>query len=336
MRDRPAADTVAVVVPNWNGADHLPACLDAIASLEVVPDEVIVVDNGSTDGSLKLLEENYPWARVIALATNEGFSAAVNAGIASTSAASIALLNNDARVDPAWLGALIAALGRHEDASFAASKIVLEGSDQLDSAGHGFDLLRAKGVDRGRGERAALFAQPAWVFGAPAAAAIYRRSLFEDIGLFDEDFFLTYEDVDLDMRAQIAGHRCLYVPDATVHHRRGASHDPTSPALRAIAIRNRVLVAGKSLPPALLVIAALGAIALAAWEAMTVAVRTLRRRGPAGASGVEETRLLITETARGIRSLPAKRALTRRLARVGAMRLIRSMSAHDVEWSHRS
>lgn len=320
---------VAVIVPNWNGLAHLPTCLDALANQTFRPTETVLVDNGSTDGSTRLVRQQYPWVTVVELPTNVGFPAAVNTGIRSTTSPCVALLNNDTRPDPSWLDRLVHALESVPQADFAASKLLrFDSPHHIDSAGHGFSLTQCRGVDLGEGKPSTLFSQYAWVFGACAGAAIYRRSLFVDVGLFDEDFFFAYEDVDLDMRAQAAGHRCIYVPDAIAYHRRGGSHDSVAPTIRAIAIRNRLWVVGKSLPLPLLIVALASFALLALRELMTVLMdRALTliwgRRTFPGRSG--SFRVLVREVFRGIRDLPNKRRAARSYRRQGGTALLRAM-----------
>jgi hypothetical protein len=227
MPDRLAVD---VVIPTWNGERLLTACLDALRRQTLAPGRVIVVDNGSTDASRDVVEA--AGAEWLALGENRGFPAAVNAGIAASAAPLVALLNNDAEPEPGWLEALVAAAEADPSLSLFASRMRFAGSDLLNAAGDAFDVRGRGGYNRGLGESdGARFDEPRLVFGACAGAAMYRRSLFADIGLFDERFFLSWEDVDLDLRAALAGHRCLYVPGAVVHHRQGASSGPDRVAL---------------------------------------------------------------------------------------------------------
>lgn len=244
-----AAPGVAVIIPNWNGAEHLPECLESLQAQTFTAFETLVVDNGSSDRSLALLAQRYPGVRVLELGHNTGFSGAVNAGIRATSTEYTVLLNNDTRAEPRWLACLVEAMDDEPGASFGACKMLRYDPPHLiDAAGDRYSLWRGSGINIGIGEPRDHYDQPAWVFGACAGAAIYRRSLFDDIGLFDEDFFLTFEDVDFDLRAQVAGHRCLYVPDAIVYHKRGASTDTQSSNVEARAIRNLIWVGGKNLP----------------------------------------------------------------------------------------
>jgi GT2 family glycosyltransferase len=215
---------VTVVVPNWNGEKFLDTCLSSLQEQTFQDFETVLVDNGSTDGSVAFVEENFPEVRVVRLPENRGFSAAVNAGIRSSTTEFVALLNNDTEQDPGWLGALVHAADGHPEAGLFASKLVdFRDRRLLDGAG---DALRSSGlpyrlghgeVDRGQ------FDEPAFVFSACAAAALYRRELFRRIGLFDEDFFSNCEDGDVSFRAQLAGYRCLYVPGSVVYHIGSAS-----------------------------------------------------------------------------------------------------------------
>jgi GT2 family glycosyltransferase len=243
--------TVSVIVPTWNGAALLGPCLEALAAQTVRELEVLVVDNGSTDGSRALLAARFPWAQVIVLPQNRGFSAAVNAGIARACGDVIALLNNDTRADPRWVEGLARALAERPEVGFCASKMLsMAEPGRLDNAGIDY---RVDGCALTRGARepdGAAWNAPREVFGACAGAAAYRRALLEDVGPFDERFFAYYEDVDLSFRAQLRGWRCLYVPDAVVLHRQGAS---TVPSVRDVLVpRNRVLTWLKNMPAPLL------------------------------------------------------------------------------------
>jgi GT2 family glycosyltransferase len=218
------APRITVVVPNWNGERFLEFCLSSLRKQSFSDFETILVDNGSTDSSIGLVEQGFPEVRVISLGENRGFSAAVNAGIRASTTEHVALLNIDTEADPGWLEALVQAAERHLEASLFASKLVDFGDRRLlDGAG---DALRRSGLPYRLGHREldrGQFDNEAFVFGACAAGALYRRSLFEEIGLFDEDFFAYCEDGDLSFRAQLAGRRCLYVPKSVVYHIGSAS-----------------------------------------------------------------------------------------------------------------
>jgi GT2 family glycosyltransferase len=242
---------VTVVVPNWNGERLLNLCLSSLRGQSFKDFETVLADNGSTDNSVEFVAQNFPEVRVVRLEENRGFSTAVNAGIkASSNAEHVALLNNDTEVDPGWLEALVRAAERHPEAGLFASKLVdFDDRRVLDGAG---DALRKSGlpyrighgeIDRGQ------FDREAFVFGACAGAALYRRSLFDEIGLFDEDFFSYCEDGDISFRAQLAGYRCVYVPGSVVYHMGGASTGgKRSPTATRLGTQNSLNLLVKNLP----------------------------------------------------------------------------------------
>jgi len=245
---------VTVVVPNWNGERFLEICLSSLRLQTFRNFETLLVDNGSSDGSVGFVEENFPEVRVIRLPENRGFSAAVNAGIMVSEANLVALLNNDTEVDPGWLEALVRAAAEHPEAGFFASKLVdFRDRRLLDGAG---DALRKSGLPYrlGHGERdRGQFEREAFVFSACAAAALYRRSVFEEIGLFDEDFFSNCEDWDVGFRAQLAGYRCVYVPGSVVYNVGSASTGGQKSALNTrLGAQNGINVLVKNLPAALI------------------------------------------------------------------------------------
>ncbi len=234
----------------------LETCLSSLRRQSFENFEVVLADNGSTDGSVEFVARNFPEVRIVRLPENRGFSAAVNAGIKASSPAAehVVLLNNDTEVDADWLGALVEAADRHPEAGLFASKLVdFEDRRVLDGAG---DALRKSGlpfrvghgeVDRGQFER------ETFVFSACAAAALYRSSLFGEVGLFDEDFFSNCEDGDLSFRAQLAGHRCLYVPHSVVYHMGSASTGGTrSTTNTRLGTQNSINLLVKNLPRSLI------------------------------------------------------------------------------------
>ena len=245
----PACSVIAV---NWNGWHHLDACLDALRRQTFTDFEVVLVDNGSVDGSVDHVRRHHPWVEIVALPDNRGFCGGSNEGIRRSRGRYVALLNNDTEADPDWLAELVAALERQQ-AGFCASQIRLfDERNVLDSAG---DVFAVNGVAAKRGhlEDASRYAEPGEVFGACAAAALYRRSMLEEIGLLDEDFFLVFEDADLSFRARIAGYRCAYVPTARVYHKTNASIGTYSHAYVYYGQRNLELAYLKNMPLPLLV-----------------------------------------------------------------------------------
>lgn len=241
---------VTVIIPNWNTRRFLGACLNSLRRQTFEDFETLLVDSGSTDGSLAFVAENFPEVRTVALGENRGFSGAVNAGIRASSSELVALLNSDTEQDTGWLAALVGAADGHPEAGSFASKLVnFDDRGVLDGAG---DALRASGLpyrlghsERDRGQ----YGEYAFVFGACAAAALYRRAMLEELGFFDENFFAYCEDGDLSFRAQLAGYRCLYVPDAIVYHVGGASTGgKRSPIATRLGTRNSISLLVKNLP----------------------------------------------------------------------------------------
>ena len=239
---------VDVIIPNLDGAALLERCLAALEQQTMPPARVIVVDNGSTDGSRQVVERTV--AEWLPLGRNAGFPAAVNAGIRVATAPYVALLNNDAYAEPDWLAQIVAALEHDPAISFAASRMVFTRDRGINAAGDAFDVRGRGGYNRGIFEPdGPRFDEARIVFGACAGAALYRRRLFDEVGLFDEEFFLSWEDIDLDLRATLAGHRCLYVPRAVVYHDQGASSGLDR---RALERRNKARLALRDLPLPLL------------------------------------------------------------------------------------
>jgi GT2 family glycosyltransferase len=245
---------VSVVVPNWNGARFLPVCLESLRHQTRPPAELVVVDNGSEDESLRVLEERFPEVRVIALGENLGFARAVNAGIGATGGGFVALLNNDAEADPSWLAELVACLERHPRAAAATSKMLLRADPgRFDGAG---DIMTRylRAYPRGRGEQdLGQYDEEVQVFSASGGASLWRATVLRELGLLDEDMFAYYEDVDLGFRARLAGYECWYAPRAVVLHEGGGSSGPRAGEFAHFhAVRNRWSVIVKDAPAALL------------------------------------------------------------------------------------
>ena len=249
-----APPAVSIVIVNWNAKELTARCLASLRAQTFRDFEVVVVDNGSSDGSAEALRQEFPEVELIALRENRGFAGGSNAGIRRAHGRYIALLNNDAEADPRWLEELIKAAEAHPEMSFFASKMVLyDCRERLDSAGDYYSIAGTAGK-RGHLDRAnrRKYNHTKEVFGACGGAALYRRELLEDVGLFDEDFFLAHEDTDLNFRAQLRGYRCLYVPTAVVYHRLSATIRPMSERYVYYGHRNLEYVYVKNMPGLLL------------------------------------------------------------------------------------
>jgi GT2 family glycosyltransferase len=220
----PAEPLVSVIVPNWNGAHLIGGCLESLRRQTYSRIEVLVADGASRDGSAELIAERYSEARLLRLERNYGFAGNVNAGLRQARGEVLALLNNDAEAEPAWVVELVSALQTNSGAGSCASKI-LDYHDRRRIASAG-DLLRRNGLAAQRGNGALDgpdFDRPDEVFAASGGAAAFRRSMLEDVGLLDEAFISYLEDVDLGLRGRLRGWSCRYVPAARVYHRVSAT-----------------------------------------------------------------------------------------------------------------
>jgi len=244
--------TAAVIIVNWNGKKHLDECLRAVIEQDFNDFRIIVVDNGSTDGSVDFVKRRFPQVTLIPLAWNTGFCRGNNVALETVREPFVALLNNDAVPESSWLGTLVAALEENREAGFAASLMLCHRQPKvIDRAGDGYTTAGVP-ILRKRGRPASEAGQKAWVFGASAGAAIYRMAMLNRVGFFDEDFFLLQEDVDLSFRAQLMGYRCLYVPEARVYHHGSTSIIHDSPLSVYYGHRNLEWVYGKNMPDRLL------------------------------------------------------------------------------------
>lgn len=213
----------SIIIPNWNGAAHLPTCLNALRAQTCRAFEVLVADNASTDESLPLLARDYPEVRVIRLERNYGFTGACNAGFRAGQGAIKILLNNDTEATPTWFAEIVAAFERHPQAGIIACKILLyDRRTILHAAG---DVFKTDGTPGNRGvweEDRDQYAEGP-VFSANGASAAYRQTLLDAVGLLDDDFYFSCEDVDLAWRAQLAGWQVVYAPRAVIYHKLSAT-----------------------------------------------------------------------------------------------------------------
>lgn len=239
---------VSIVIPNYNGKHFLENCLKTVFAQTIENQEVIVVDNGSTDGSLEYLE-TFPGVRVIELDKNYGFCHAVNEGIRASESEYVILLNNDTEVDENFSAELLRAI-REDEKIFSCSSRMIRFHDRehMDDAGDYYCAL-GWAFGRGKGGLVKNYEKPANIFASCAGAAIYRKKMFESLGYFDEKHFAYLEDIDIGYRARIHGYRNVYAPKAVVYHVgsgfSGSAHNAFKVKLSA---RNSVYLAYKNMP----------------------------------------------------------------------------------------
>jgi GT2 family glycosyltransferase len=245
-----------VIIVNWNRCTLLRACLESLRRQRNVSFEVILVDNGSTDGSVEMARRDFGEAcplTIVENPDNRGFCEANNQGISLARGKFVALLNNDAEADPDWLHSLCAAFEGRPEMGMAASKIVFhDNPGRIDKAGH---LIYLDGQNRGRGTGeidSGQYDTLEEVIWPDGCAAMYRKEMLDRIGGFDEDFFAYGDDAELGLRARIAGWGCLYVPQAVVRHHHSSTLGALSLRRLELIERNRVLLAAKLFPWSLL------------------------------------------------------------------------------------
>jgi GT2 family glycosyltransferase len=257
---------VTVIIPTWNGRELLAAALTSLREQRFRDFVVLVVDNGSTDGTAAHVAAEHPEAEVLELPENHGFAGAVNAGIARARGEFVALLNNDMELDPGWLAELVAALDADPAAGSAASKLrMLREPGLLDGAG---DVVTWYGATwrRGHGEPdRGQYDAPGHVASPCAGAALYRRRALEEVGSFDEAFFAYLEDADWGLRAQLAGWPCRWVPTAVAYHLGGATSRRMGDLETELIARNTLALVLKSFPAGRLVLWAPLIVAYQAW-----------------------------------------------------------------------
>jgi len=247
--DTLSAPTVSVIIVNWNGKHLLADCLSSLRSQTFRDFEIILVDNGSTDGSIEFVRKNFPEVVLITLLENRGFAGGNNAGILASSGHYIALLNNDTRTDSNWLAALVNAAASDPEGGMWASKILsYDTPDVIDNVGL---LLYWDGLARGRGRLEVdqgQYDRPEEALFPSGCACLYRRKMLDETGLFDEDFFAYADDVDMGLRGRLAGWGCRYVPEAVVYHKYSSSSSAYSPFKAFLVERNRIWVLLKYYP----------------------------------------------------------------------------------------
>ncbi len=293
--------SASVVVVNYNGRHFLADCLGALER-QALPRhryEILLIDNASRDGSAEYVRANFPGVRVVEAGGNLGFTGANNLGFRLARGRHIVLLNNDTRPGPGWLAALVAA-AQGERVGGVTSRLLFRDEPGVVNS-TGLVLYRdGRGGDRHRGEPdGPATRRPAEVFGGSGASLLLTRELLDDVGGFDPDLFMYYEDLDLAWRARLRGWRFVYAPDSVVHHVCGGSTGPASPLLVRQVERNRALVCLRNAPPFLAVWAAAGLLLragrLLAWFTL---------RGDAPEPTLAHVRAITTAVASVIARLP--------------------------------
>ena len=209
---------VSVIIPNFNGMAYLDGVLAGLECQTVSNFDVILVDNGSNDGSCAFVAARYPWVHLIELPENFGFCKAVNEGIRASRSPYVLLLNNDIEVTENFIEEMLSAIKRHPKAfSCAARMIQFHDRDRLDDAGNYYCAL-GWAYARGKGKDIHTYEKEEKIFASCAGAAIYRKKIFDELGYFDEEHFAYLEDMDVGYRARIYGYENWYAPDAMVYH----------------------------------------------------------------------------------------------------------------------
>lgn len=239
--------SVNVIVVNFNGRHHLEQCLPALEKQTRLADEVIVVDNGSSDGSCEYLRKRHPGMKLIELPENQGFTGGNIAGYMASTGDYIVLLNNDTRPEPDWLEKLTLCADSLSHVGIVASHITDWQGHYTDTAGDGCTVTgRGYKLMHGRSTQNTL--DSGYVFSACACAALYRREMLDEIGFFEPSFFMNAEDTDLAFRAQLAGWKAYLCADAVVRHRIGASQQIYSRNHVYYSTRNHVWLYFRCMP----------------------------------------------------------------------------------------
>ncbi len=272
---------VSVVVLSCDGRRHLEECLSSLLRQTWPEREIILVINGSTDGSVEMARERFgDSVRVIELPENVGYTGGNNAGVRAARGKYLAFLNDDTRTDPGWLEEMVEAVERRPDCGLAACKILsYREPEVIDNVGH---LIYRDGTFRGRGrlERdRGQYDREEEVLSPSGCAFLVRKAALEDAGLFDEDFFIYGDDADLSLRIRLAGWKAVYVPGSVVHHKYSSTAGAYSPLKAFLVERNRIWLTVKCFPPG-----ALLAVPLFAAFRMTLqAYGALSGKGASGA-----------------------------------------------------
>ncbi|NWF91907.1 MAG: glycosyltransferase family 2 protein [Syntrophaceae bacterium] len=271
---------LSVIIPNWNGKRFLQECLDSLKDQTYSHFETILVDNGSTDGSADFVRQRYGgFVRIIQNEINLGFAGGTNVGIRNAKGDYIVLLNNDTWADPLWLQELVKAIDVDSEVGMWGSKIYsYYQRDQIEAVGeliYWDGLCRAKGqFEQDQGQ----YDQMEEIFFPPGCGAMYRKKVFDEIGLFDEDFFAYADDAEIGIRARLAGWKGLFVPKAILYHKNSGTGGQHSPFKAFYVERNRFWITIKYFPFPLLLFTPLFTILRFLFQAYGA----LSHRGAAG------------------------------------------------------
>lgn len=242
---------VSVIIPNYNSKQYIEQCIDSLKNQTFHNFDIIVVDNASKDDSAKIVEEKYPDVRLIRLSENFGFSRAVNEGISASKAEFVLLLNDDTKADEHFVEKMYAAISSDDKIFSASAKMVqMFAPEKLDGAG---DLYSALGWAYARGKDKSVnnkrFNKPCDIFASCGGAAIYRKSILNEIGYFDEFNFAYLEDIDIGYRARIYGYRNVYQPEAVVYHVGSAVSGSRYNDFKVrLSARNNIYIVFKNMP----------------------------------------------------------------------------------------
>lgn len=241
--------TASVVVPNWNGINLLETSLSSLIKQTFIKREIILVDNGSTDGSVEYVRKNFPEVKVIALDKNYGFAKAVNMGIKASKGKYIILINNDTETEKNCIKYLVEAADKHLNVGFVAAKILnFYNRDTIDSVGDYIDEV-GHANNFGLGEKdGPKFNREGYIFLATGGGALFKRDIFDKVGLLDEKYFAYFEDVDLCLRAQLLGFKGWYEPKALIYHIHKATSSKNPALLEYLQFRNLTLTIIKDFP----------------------------------------------------------------------------------------
>lgn len=279
---------VSILIVNWNGLRHLPECLASLAAQSFRDFETVLVDNGSTDGSVPFVRAHFPWVRLVELPANAGFAGGNNAGLPHCRGDYLITLNNDTIAAPGWLGELVRVAAAHPRAGMVGSRICrADDPDRLDSLGV---QLCLDGNSRGarRGARIAdIDLAPVMPILLPSAcAALYRKAMLDEIGFFDDDFFAYCEDTDLGLRGRLAGWDALLAGDAVLLHKYSQTGGALSPFKLRLVERNHFWVAIKNYPLGLLWLLPVTTLWRLCWQGWRLLSGGWRRGAGGGAPGI--------------------------------------------------